>query len=194
VKKAVKNLEIEEDDLKAVYYNDKWYGLMSNPDELSKLCQSFLEGTFYSKLRSLLPKLRRFFPPKLRFFLPHCTFLSPKLRVFPDFFTGLQWVLLYYYQGTPSWGWYYPYFYAPLASSMRNLSRFQIEFSLGEPFFPFEQLLAVLPPASAPLIPASLGELMLNPASPILDFYPREFEVDMNGKKSRRLLVISAGN
>ncbi|CEP03179.1 hypothetical protein PBRA_002939 [Plasmodiophora brassicae] len=97
---------------------------------------------------------------------------------------GLQWVLHYYYQGTPSWEWYYPYFYAPLASSLKGLSRYKTTFRLGEPFLPFEQLLGVLPPASGPLIPRALADLMTRPDSPIIDFYPTQFEVDMNGKRN----------
>ena len=46
----------------------------------------------------------------------------------------------------------------------------------------------VLPPKSAR--PAGIGEemreLMLNPYSPVIDFYPDDFALDLNGKKSRR--------
>ena len=66
---------------------------------------------------------------------------------------GIQWVLHYYYSGVPSWSWFYPYHYAPYMSDVRGFSDIVIEFELGSPFHPFEQLLAVLPPASKSLLP-----------------------------------------
>lgn len=45
------------------------------------------------------------------------------------------------------------------------------------------QLLAVLPAASSSLLPEAYHALMLNASSPLAEFYPTEFESDLNGKK-----------
>ena len=52
----------------------------------------------------------------------------------------------------------------------------KMNFELSKPFLPFEQLLAVLPAASKKLIPEAFHVLILNENSPIIDFYPTEFE------------------
>lgn len=73
-------------------------------------------------------------------------------------------------------------------------------FDFGKPFRPYEQLMGVLPVASMEHIPlayrvcfvwsssvsdmlTSSQDLMFDANSPILDFYPLEFEQDLNGKK-----------
>ena len=100
------------------------------------------------------------------------------------YIVGIQWVLKYYYEGVASWGWYYPYHYAPKISDLKNIVRFQDhEFTLGQPFKPYEQLMGVLPSLSRKLLPVAYQDLMTDTASPIIDFYPRDFETDMNGKK-----------
>jgi 5'-3' exoribonuclease 2 len=76
----------------------------------------------------------------------------------------------------------------------------QLNFILGQPFKPFEQLMGVFPAArlvnsesrwpasnfmlySRSSIPEVFHTLMTDQDSPIIDFYPSTFEVDMNGKK-----------
>lgn len=96
---------------------------------------------------------------------------------------GLQWVLHYYYDGVASWGWFYNYHYAPKISDLKGVTDMVFNFELGKPFKPFEQLMAVLPSLSNSHIPSAFRDLMTDPNSPIIDFYPLNFEADLNGKK-----------
>lgn len=60
----------------------------------------------------------------------------------------------------------------------------RISFEIGQPFFPFQQLLGCLPPASRTMLPRSYQWLMVNPESPVLEFYPLDFGIDMDGKRN----------
>ena len=100
-----------------------------------------------------------------------------------NYVQGLQWVLFYYYRGVASWGWFYGYHYAPMISDVKKGLGADVNFKLGQPFRPYQQLMGVLPDRSKKIVPTVYHDLMTNPDSPIIDFYPRDFELDMNGKK-----------
>ncbi|KAI9931935.1 5'-3' exoribonuclease 2 [Aspergillus wentii] len=104
-------------------------------------------------------------------------------KVARSYAEGLAWVLLYYFQGCPSWTWYYPYHYAPFAADFVDIGDMELSFEKGTPFKPFEQLMGVLPASSNHAIPEIFHELMSDPKSEIIDFYPEDFPVDLNGKK-----------
>lgn len=105
-------------------------------------------------------------------------------KVALEYVRGLCWVLQYYYQGVPSWKWYFPYHYAPFASDFQDISSVKTVFKKGtKPFRPLEQLMGVFPAASRSHVPLPWAELMVDPESPIIDFYPEDFKIDLNGKK-----------
>lgn len=104
-------------------------------------------------------------------------------KVARHYVEGLAWVLMYYFQGCPSWEWYYPYHYAPFAADFVDLDKLEVKFEKGRTSKPYEQLMSVLPAASRDSIPEIYHELMTRDDSEIIDFYPEDFEVDLNGKK-----------
>ena len=100
-----------------------------------------------------------------------------------NYVQGLQWVLYYYYRGVASWPWFYGYHYSPMISDVKRGLKADINFKLGQPFKPYQQLMGVLPDRSKTIVPEAYHPLMTNADSPIIDFYPRDFNLDMNGKK-----------
>lgn len=97
---------------------------------------------------------------------------------------GLCWVLKYYYQGCASWNWYFPYHYAPFASDFMHIAGLSTQFEKDtKPFNPLEQLMGVFPAASSSHVPDPWAKLMHDPESEIIDFYPEDFKIDLNGKK-----------
>ncbi|KAK9681238.1 Xrn1 helical domain [Popillia japonica] len=103
---------------------------------------------------------------------------------------AIQWNLNYYYNGVCSWSWFYPHHYAPYISDIKGFADLKIEFDLGTPFRPYEQLLAVLPAASKNLLPDVYHHLMTDENSLIKSYYPEEFETDLNGKKAEWEAVV----
>ncbi|CAG8745833.1 17899_t:CDS:10, partial [Gigaspora rosea] len=123
---------------------------------------------------------KRYYKDKFDVELPNEQFRKNIVR---SYIEGLCWVLRYYFQGVPSWKWYYPYHYSPFASDFIDIGDLQISFELGEPFKPFEQLMGVLPAGSKEHLPVPFRKLMTSQDSEIIDFYPTEFAIDLNGKK-----------
>eukprot|EP00884_Botryococcus_braunii_P018818 jgi/Botrbrau1/561/Bobra.0010s0030.1 len=122
---------------------------------------------------------KRYYTEKL-----DCHTPAERRAVAEAYVAGLLWVLDYYYQGVSSWTWFYPHHYSPMCSDLVNLDSIHVKFELGSPFLPFQQLLAVLPALSSDLLPKPYKELMTSPSSPIVDFYPESFRIDLEGKRA----------
>ncbi|XP_016519821.1 5'-3' exoribonuclease 2 isoform X2 [Poecilia formosa] len=105
-------------------------------------------------------------------------------KVVRSYVEGLCWVLRYYYQGCASWKWFFPFHYAPFASDFRDIQKMFSEFEKDtKPFKPLEQLMGVFPAASGNFLPPTWRNLMMSADSSIIDFYPDDFAIDLNGKK-----------
>lgn len=81
----------------------------------------------------------------------------------------------------------YCYTEGPMLSDLRGIDEMLEEISfhgrLGEPLQPFEQLLSCMPPSQAHMLPEPYRWLMTSPKSPLREYYPKTFTVDMNGKR-----------
>ncbi|EEQ99185.1 5'-_3' exoribonuclease, putative [Perkinsus marinus ATCC 50983] len=107
-----------------------------------------------------------------------------------DYLEGLQWSYSYYYRGPPSWHWYYRHHYAPFVCTMVNdfddfvTAGGQIKFDGGGPVTPFQQLMTVLPASSGQrLLPKIFAKLFTSSSSPVKQYYPERFDIDIDGVK-----------
>lgn len=123
------------------------------------------------------------------------TYYQNKFHVEPDdmedfiqkiskaYLEGINWVYNYYYTGCPSWEWFYPFHYAPLAIDLLGRVQSTYNFTKGRVYNPVEQLMSVLPKQSSHALPKCLRPLLSTPHSDIIDFYPTKFALDTNGFK-----------
>eukprot|EP00468_Gymnochlora_sp_CCMP2014_P014058 CAMPEP_0167769896 /NCGR_PEP_ID=MMETSP0110_2-20121227/17592_1 /TAXON_ID=629695 /ORGANISM="Gymnochlora sp., Strain CCMP2014" /LENGTH=355 /DNA_ID=CAMNT_0007658961 /DNA_START=144 /DNA_END=1208 /DNA_ORIENTATION=+ len=118
-----------------------------------------------------------------------------KKKISDDYITGIRWVLQYYSQRCSSWE---PYYYAPLAKHIfQRLRDYSVDdfklqresIALGEPLKPIHQLMAIQPRQSSSCIPLAYRNLMTDPNSPILDFFPTNFRVERERHKPDWLAV-----
>lgn len=129
---------------------------------------------------------------KMQYYKKKFGFSTPQIvnsevpKVLSEFIRGMVWVLQYYLYGVPSWNWYYPYHYAPCASDIstkgfiENYDFYRFD-KTKKPFDPLIQLMSVLPPQSAHAVPPVIAHLMTSEDSPLHEFYPTKFKVDLNG-------------
>lgn len=97
----------------------------------------------------------------------------------------LVWIFRYYSSGCPNWHWFYKYACCPTAKDIYrylttkpDIANYQ--FQLSRPVSADEQMLSILPPGSIDLLPDHLQSLMKSDDSPIRDFYPNSFNIEMS--------------
>ncbi|KAH9385879.1 5'-3' exoribonuclease 4 [Nematocida major] len=99
-----------------------------------------------------------------------------------EYVRGLAWILQYYHSGVPSWDWFYPYHFAPLAGdvsqALKSLRSEYSAFEKGMARSPLEQVMAILPPSSSACIPKGLHRIF----EELKENYPETVRIDMFGK------------
>lgn len=164
---------------------------------------------------------KEYYKNKLNFDVENpVTFNKQLNKLCNEYLRGIQFVLLYYLYDIPDWYWFYPYHYAPFFSDICNYLKslklkrlcevsqnvndskekilnknvnntLSFKFEKNEPLTPFEQLLAVLPPESAGILPEPFEKLMIDKTSPINLFYPEtdSIKIEIKSEYEKTILV-----
>ncbi|KAF1742867.1 LOW QUALITY PROTEIN: hypothetical protein MXB_4843 [Myxobolus squamalis] len=138
----------------------------------------------------LKPQKRKFSEQENENSKPFTPLSIPPTNLDPIRFVKPFYLKSWYYQvasdlliGCVSWSWYYPFHYSPFASDCNLVQSIDVDWpKTFNPFRPFEQLMSVLPESSKYLLPVCYHDLITSHESPIIDFYPNNFVIDLNGK------------
>ena len=107
-----------------------------------------------------------------------------------SYLNTIAWTFLYYTKGTMAvdHDWSYNYRHAPLfqdlayVSTMEPLDRYRARDDMVI-FNALQQLVAVIPRNSVAVLPEELRGLLTDDDSPLRDYYPKKFIVELDGKK-----------
>lgn len=106
-----------------------------------------------------------------------------------DYMIALHWIAQYYFTECPDWHWFYLHEATPLLSDLLKYVSDcpdkvkTTRFDKHTPVEPLHQLLTILPPQSSHLLPQELATMMTSNESPIIYYYPIDFECEYYGKK-----------
>ena len=112
-------------------------------------------------------------------------YLDMRMKVVENYFESLMFALKYYFHGCPDWQWHYKFRMAPLFSDicyvLNNslIDMNKIEFKIGSPYTPFQQLMLILPPQMNNLLPSVLRPIMTDDKLLCTQFYPVDFNIDV---------------
>jgi 5'-3' exonuclease len=117
---------------------------------------------------------------------------SGREEICKNYIESLVFNLKYYFTSTPpSWHFFYRYRVSPVMSDLyatisniKSLDKY-VTFKKDTPYLPFEQLMLILPPQSASILPKEIGGLMTDTSSGLVQYYPSEFELDAVAGKKR---------
>lgn len=108
------------------------------------------------------------------------------LPICQDYIKTTLWILQYYQGLHNNWSHIYSYCNAPTAKDLANMLKnidSDITFDTDEPVSPYVQLMSILPPDSAKLLPEKLADYMTNRNSPIHYMYPIKVSLNLIGNK-----------
>ena len=179
----VSDVDIKE-IMKEVSKNMETITKASECDKAEDINQQFNENLVKYYIKNADQAKEFYYKEKLNIDIAKPEGQEEKNKMFNLYLQGLQWVLLYYYQGVKSWRWYYPYSYAPMISDFVNIDYNYdnldkiFENDKSEPYSPFQSLLFILPKSSFDLLPPCYK----NFPEQAPEYFPENVDIDYNGK------------
>lgn len=176
---TILNESIHEDELDYADFRRKWYLNAFRPKGNEKILNYFGKNLYPSvPIEDLITDMCA----------EYCTMIS--------------WMYKYYTNGINSiyFNQKYPYYHTPLLYDLASFlnSNIKSKNMWIDPAFdtkksmrmlPFHQLLYILPPESASLVPKEFQSLMM-PGSPLTDYYPQTVETELQGKRAEYESVV----
>jgi 5'-3' exonuclease len=108
-----------------------------------------------------------------------------------DYLVALHWITRYYFISCPNWTWFYRHEATPLLSDFTQYINShqqevnQVQFVSDQPVSPYIQLLMILPPQSADLLPPAYHKYMLSDTSPFISYFPTNIDLEFYGCRFR---------
>lgn len=112
-------------------------------------------------------------------FFPYLSF-SDLPDVCCEYFKSIEWTWLYYTTSeVPSWLYHYKHRMAPLPKDLVEIKCPEFVFENDIPMTPLQQLMIVLPPQNASMLPKMIADIVYDDKSLVSHMYPRKFELDV---------------
>ena len=187
VPEDISDSDVSEVDIKEVMSevvrNMEKTAKASECDKAEDINQEFNEKLVKCYIKNAEQAKEFYYKEKLHIDISKPEGKEEKNKLFNLYLEGLQWVLLYYYQGVKSWRWYYPYNYAPMISDFENINIKEnidkiFENDKSEPYSPFQSLLFILPKTSFDLLPPCYSKF----PEQAPEYFPENVDIDYNGK------------
>ena len=105
-------------------------------------------------------------------------------KICKKFIESLMFTMEYYLTSEPAWNFGYDFRCAPLISDLLSYVKsvptaLNTNLEKGTPYKPLEQLYMVIPPQASKLLPKSYKDIMTNIDSPLIQYSPCDFELDV---------------
>ena len=102
-----------------------------------------------------------------------------------NYLEGFIWNLNYYFDKCICYDWHFKYSHGPTLNYLLKYLEYinKVKFINSSVYTPLEQLLLVLPPNSNSLLPINYQKLLTEFQSPIIEYYPVDFDIDSYYKR-----------